>query len=298
MPDPGEVTQLFPKRKQVPLEGLYLQQDLAGLAAKLQRPLVLTAYVTDKNGVVADTNEKDQWQVPPELKNASDWQLFQELMAQADLVFSGSAYLKRVQAMGSAAQEILFQFQPGQKFEQLGQWRLDHGLAKRQPDLAFLSHTLDFEIPAGLANADRKVFVFTTYAMADSKKAGDITEAGVTVVGAGETGVDGAKMMACLEMDPGYHIFMNATGPSVLALLLQAKRMDLIYITEVQREIEYKDPANIATLLPAGKRIDQLEDFTLTHRFVQENARAEDGMTIAQEFRRYDRKDLSRITRI
>jgi riboflavin biosynthesis pyrimidine reductase len=290
MSSAAEVIQLFPERKQLPLEGLYLKESLRTLPAQIGHPLVLTAYIMDRNGVVANTGENGKLQVPPELKNASDWSLFQELVAQSDLVISGSKYLKRVQASGSGAQDVLYAFEPGQKFEKLGQWRLDHGLKGRQPDLAFLSHTLDFQFPAGVLGTGRKVFVFTSYKMANSREAGALTDSGALVVGCGETGVDGTRLVDYIEMDPGFRVVMNVTGPSVLALLLDAGRLDRLYLTEVQREIPYEDPASIRTLLPEGKSVNELDDFSLTHRYAQAGATAEDGSLIAQEFHRYDRK--------
>jgi len=287
-----KVIQLFPEKKEVPLERLYLDQRLAGLSTEIGRPLVVTAYVTDRNGIVANRDEKKKLQVPPELKNPSDWRLFQELMAQSDVVISGSAYLKRVIASGSRAEDILFQFQPGNKFEELGQWRLEAGFMKRQPDLVFLSHRLDFQFPEGLSGSDRNIFVFTTYTMANSKEAGALADAGAVVVGSGETGVDGARLIDYLGMGPDYHVIMMATGPSVLDLLLAARRLDLLYVTEVQREIPFDDPADIRMMLPEGKKAKELEEFALTHRYSQGDITAEDGSPISQEFHRYDRKGL------
>ncbi len=146
-----EVTQLFPGKKQVSLEGLYLDQKLAGLAGTIGRPLVIADYITDKNGLVAIKSDNGRWRVPPEIKNSSDWRLFQELLAQADLAISSSAYLKGVAASGRPSQDILFQFEPGGEYEELGDWRLSAGFNNRSPDLAFLSRHLDFSNSSGLA---------------------------------------------------------------------------------------------------------------------------------------------------
>ena len=45
------IDQLSPVKRQVPLDGLYLGQRLKALAAEMGRSLVLTDYLTDKNGV-------------------------------------------------------------------------------------------------------------------------------------------------------------------------------------------------------------------------------------------------------
>ncbi len=287
-----QVTQLFPEKKQLPLEGLYLSQRLPEVASRIDRPLVVTAYVTDRNGVVANRGDHNNLQVPPQIKNDNDWRLVQEILAQSDVVISSSAYLKGVKASGGKAQDILFQFEPGGKFEDLGQWRLQAGLGKRHPDLVFLTHHLDFEFPPGLLGGDRKVFVFTTFAMAESKEAGAMADAGAIVIGSGETGVEGDRLIDYLGMDSSYHVIMMATGPSVLQLLLINNCLDFMYITEVQRELSLDDPSAIRTILPEGKRVDELERFTLTHRYLQENVTTSDGARTSQEFHRYDRKDL------
>ncbi len=285
--------ELLPKEGPVRLEGLYLGQHLAELADKLGRPLVITTYVTDRVGVVANRDARNKFQVPPELKNPSDWRLFQELMAQADVVISGSAYLKRAITSGSRAEDILFQFEPGNPFEDLGQWRLEAGYPRRQPDLAFLTHRLNFDFPERLLRSGRKNYLFSSYSVADSEAAKSLAGRGVVSVGAGETGVDGHHLIEYLGKRGNYRVIMMATGPRVLNLLLKAGRMDFIYITEVQREIPFKDPADVQTILPEGKKVGELEEFILTHRFSQQDETAEDGSAISQEFLRYDRKGLS-----
>jgi riboflavin biosynthesis pyrimidine reductase len=295
MPASATVTQLFPKRKQVLLESMYLNQDLPGISKQIGRPIVVTAYVTDRKGIVAKTDENHKLQVPPQLKSTSDWRLFNELMAQSDAVISGSSYLKRFKISGKRAEDILFQFEAGQEYENLGQWRVAAGFKQRQPDLIFLTHSLDFEIPAGILGGDRKVFVFTTHTMAESREAGILTDSGAVVIGAGETGVDGKSLMDYLWMNSEYHVVMMATGPSVLALLLQAFCLDFLYVTEVQREIPFKDPSEIRMILPEGRKIGELKDFTMTHRYLQENVTTEDGALVSQEFHRYDRKNISAI---
>src|SRR6266508_4132134 len=112
------INQVFPVKKQVPLEGLYLDQRLMDIATEIGRSLVLTDYLTDKNGVVAKTGKDGQFQIPAELKNSSDWGRYQELMAQADVTISGGSYFKRLET----SQDILYQFEPGNAFEKLGEW--------------------------------------------------------------------------------------------------------------------------------------------------------------------------------
>jgi|WetSurMetagenome_2_1015567.scaffolds.fasta_scaffold133915_2 riboflavin biosynthesis pyrimidine reductase len=290
--DSDEVLQLFMQEKWSPIRGLYLDQKLAGLSVALGRPLVITSYVTDLHGIIARKSDKGRLQVPPAIENTSDWNLFQELMAQSDVVISSSAYLRSWASSGRHPQDVLFQFEPGGKFEHLGEWRLRAGFENRSPDLAFVSHSLNFEIPAGLLQSGRRIFVFTTQAAAASVQAAALEHSGVIVVASGTAGVEGAHMIDALGDGYGYNVIMMATGPSVLEILLKAARLDLIYISEAQVELDCINPGDVRTILPAGRKIGSLPDFELTSRFLQQKVNTAAGTLISQLFLRYDRKGI------
>ena len=289
--DSATVTRFSPEKSSVPLKGLYLNQRLAEISAKIGRSLVITNYLTDRNGVIAKMDENHSYQVPVELKNKSDWRLFQELMAQADMVISGSAYIKRFLARGSRAEDVLFQFEPGKEYAKLGEWRLQAGYQRRSPDLAFVVRSLDFQFPDELVSSGRKIMIFTTYRMANSSQARALTKMGVRVIGAGESGVDGNQMIDTLS-ELGYRVIMMATGPSVLDILLKTQRLDLFYVSEVQRKIPYEDPASVITLLARGQKVDTLDEFSLFHQYLQERVVTEDGFQSSQLFLRYDYKGI------
>jgi hypothetical protein len=284
------IDQVFPIRKQVPLEGLYLGQNLTGLAAEIGRSIVLTDFLTDKNGVVAKAGKDAHFEIPAELKNPSDWGLFQELMVQADVIVSGGSYFKRLARTG--AQDILYQFESGNPYERLGKWRLSAGYTTRSPDLAIVTRHLDFALPEKLLESGRRIVIFTRDSIASSNKARSFMNAGVAVIGSGEMGVDGGRLISALADEMSYRVIMMVSGPQVLALLLAANRLDLFYVTQAQVEIPFDDPATVQTVLAGGKKVSQLEGFHLTHQFVQENVTAENGSPLSQSFLRYDRRDL------
>jgi riboflavin biosynthesis pyrimidine reductase len=292
LPDSEKVTQVYPEKKQVRLEGLYLGQRLAKISAKIGRTLVIGNFLTDRNGVIAKEDQHHVFQVPLELKNTSDWRLFQELMVQADVIISGAAYLKRISAPGTHAEDILSQFEPGRGFEKLGEWRLSAGYKRRSPDLAVVSRSLDFKIPEEVIRSGRRIVIFVPFAIANSDQAKALTASGTVVVGSGETGVDGNRMIDYLSNGMGYRVIMMATGPSVLELLLEVKRLDLFYVTEAQLEIPFDDPSTVQTILPEGKKVNELKEFSVTHQYLQENVVTEDGSLISQLFLRYDRKGV------
>ncbi len=284
------INQVFPVKEQAPLEGLYLDQKLKEMAAEIGRSLVFTDFLTDKNEVVAKSGKDAHFQIPAEIKNSSDWGLFQELMAQADITISSGSYFRRLATKG--AQDILYQFEPGNAFETLGQWRLGAGYERRSPDLAIVTRHLEFEIPQELRRSGRRIVIFTTDAMAHSEKARELQNTNTTIVGSGKDGVDGSRMIATLADEMSYRVIMMVSGPHVLDLLLKASHLDLLYVTQAQLEVPLDHSAVAQTLLLEGKKISDLEEFHLAHQFVQENVITENASLISQSFLRYDRKDI------
>ncbi len=256
------------------------------------RSLVLADFLTDKNGIVATSDKPGHFQIPAELRNASDWGLFQELLAQSEVVISGGAYFKSLAASENHAQDILFQFEIGKGFEKLGQWRLDAGYKKRSPDVAIVTRDLDIKFPEGLTNGSRKILIFTTDAFANSERGRALANANTIIIGSGKTGVDGSRMITTLAEGMGYRVIMMASGPSILELLLAANKLDLLYITQAQLELPVVSPARVQTILSEGKTIDELQGFRLTHEYFQENVVTEAATRISQLFRRYDRKQI------
>lgn len=282
------IDQVFPVKKQVSLQGLYLDQRLKETARQMGRSLVLTDFLTDQNGVIARATKDANFEIPAQLKNASDWGLYQELMAQSDVIISGGSYFKRL----ATSQDVLYQYEPGSAFETLGQWRLDSGYKRRSPDVAIVTRKLDFELPEKLLNSGRRVVIFTTDSVANSGQARSLRHASTLIIGSGENGVEGDRMIDTLAQDMGYSVILMSSGPRILDLLLKAGRMDRIYVTQAQVKIPLEDPSTAQTMLLGGQNMSDLQDFHLAHEFVQEGVVTESASVISQSFRRYDRNDL------
>jgi riboflavin biosynthesis pyrimidine reductase len=238
--------------------------------------------------VIAKATKDGHFEIPAALKNASDWGRYQELMAQADIIISGGSYFKRL----ATSQDVLYQFEPGNAFQELGQWRLNAGYKKRSPDVAIVARDLDFELPKKLIQSGRRIVIFTPDSIANSDKARSLSNVNTVIIGSGEGRVEGVRMIATLANELGYRVIMMASGPQILDLLLKAERLDLIYVTEVQVEIPFEDPSTLQTILLGGKKVSDLKDFHLAHEFIQESVVTEDASLISQSFLRYDRKDL------
>ena len=225
------VTQLHPLPPQeLPLHGLYLGHNVQGLAADRERPLVYANFVASLDGRIAVPGPTgSRLVVPKQVANSRDWRLFQELAVQADVVLSSGRYL-RDYASGHA-QEILRVYDDPQ-FADLAQWRVQHGLSP-QPDIAVISASLDFPVPAALLAGGRRVVICTTE-QADPQRVRELEDQAGRVVTAGETSVTGDRLVQALA-GLGYRAVYSASGPKVLHLLLAAGVLDRLYLTLANR---------------------------------------------------------------
>ena len=250
----NEISQLLPEpQQQLALEGLYLSHDLRKLASDSGKPYVYSNFVTSLDGRIAVPHPTRRGlMVPKSTANERDWRLFQELAAQSDLIISSGRYL-RDWADGQA-QEILQIDDP--RFADLRDWRERQGLAPH-PDIAIISHMLDFPIPDVLTAGGRKVVVFTT-AMHDPARVPAIEAKAGQVFVAGKESVDGATMMNIMH-ELGYQTVYSAAGPRIMHLLLEGGALDRLYLTYANRLLGGE---LYATILQ-GEAFDPPVDMTL-----------------------------------
>lgn len=208
--------------------GAYLKHDIRSLASD-GKPYVYANFAASVDGRIAVPHPSgDGLTVPKNVVNERDWRLFQELAAQADLIISSGRYLR--DWADGRAQEILQIDDP--RFADLREWREDRRLSG-QPDIAIISNSLDFPIPEVLRAGGRKVVVFTS-ADPDPARVAEIEASAGNVYVVGKDGVDGAAMVSKMG-ELGYHSVYSATGPKVLHMLLDAKVLDRLYLTQVNR---------------------------------------------------------------
>jgi riboflavin biosynthesis pyrimidine reductase len=254
---PREIRQLYPgPQEQRALQGLYLSHDLRQIAASFSKPYVYANFVASLDGRIAVAHPtRPGLMVPKATANERDWRLFQEIAAQADLIISSGRYLR--DWADGRAQEILQVDDP--RFADLRDWRKERDLPA-QPDIAIISHSLNFPIPDVLTAAGRRVVVFTT-AEHDPSRVPQIEEKAGKVIVAGKEGqksVDGALMLQKIQ-DLGYHTVYSAAGPKILHLLLQGKALNRLYLTYASRLLGGE---TYATLLE-GASLDPPADLTL-----------------------------------
>jgi riboflavin biosynthesis pyrimidine reductase len=274
-----KILQLFPgPSREIPLRGLYLDQDLRTLTEELDRVYVYANFITSLDGriAVADPNGTGIT-LAEAITNQRDWRLFQELAVQADILLTSGRYMREY-AQGPK-QEIL-QVGKDPQFDDLLSWRLDHNLSP-QPDLAVISSRLDFDIPPALLKGDRSLLVFTTQS-ADPDQIKRLTTQGSKVIISGEKGVDGQELCAHLT-ELGYRLAYSGAGPRVLHLLISGGVLDRLYLTTASRLLGGEPYASILE----GPQLDPPLDLKLEALFFDPVGM--DGL--GQLFATYDRSE-------
>ncbi|HFE66661.1 MAG TPA: pyrimidine reductase [Chloroflexi bacterium] len=247
------VVQLYPLPAETrPLPGLYLAHNLR---QHEQETFVYSNFVASLDGRIAipHPDKPEEMMVPPQVANPHDWRLFQELGAQADIIITSGRYLRDY--ADGRAQEILEVYDKP-KFADLGRWRREQGLPP-QPDLAVISGSLNFPIPAGLAGNGRNVVIFTT-AQADRQRIRELEAQAGRVVIAGEESVDG-RILVQQMAQMGYRTIYSVTGPKALHLLLAAGVLDRLYLTLANRILGGRPFASIVE----GPLLEPAVDMTL-----------------------------------
>jgi riboflavin biosynthesis pyrimidine reductase len=223
------LTRLYPlPARQVPLEGLYLGQNLRA-AGDPDRPFVYSNYVISLDGRIAvPLPERDEMGVPQQTSNPRDWRLFQELAVQSDAVLTSGRYLRDYAA--GHAQEILNVYDDP-RFKDLEGWRLEHGL-EAYPALVVISRSLRFPVPDVLVSGGRRVLLVTTE-NADPERLRDLSQK-CEVHQLGKERVEGGRLIARLH-SLGCRLVFNSTGPKVQHMLLAGAMIDRMYMTFANR---------------------------------------------------------------
>jgi riboflavin biosynthesis pyrimidine reductase len=226
----NNIIRLYPQPvSEIPLVGAYLAHNLRQNSGEQGNPFIYANFLASIDGRIATPRPGgDGVMVPKATANGRDWRLFQELAAQADIILSSGRYLREWAA--GRAQEILRVDDP--QFTDLRAWRETKGLAT-QPDIAIISGSLDFPIPAVLSAGGRKVVVFTT-ANPDTARVKEIEAHSGQVIIAGEKSVNGAILAKRLK-ELEYHTIYSAAGPKVLHLLASGGALSRLYLTQANR---------------------------------------------------------------
>ena len=257
-----------------PLEGLYLASALPRLG--VHGPFIYANYVTSLDGRISVPDAAGRQTVPGNIANPRDWRLLQELAGQADLLLSSGRYLRELDA--GTAQDIL-PVGTDEAFADIHAFRRAQGL-KPQPDVAVLSASLDFAVPARLLEQGRRVIVLTG-AAAEPGRVAAHERAGVEVVRLpGVTRPAGQALRQAL-CSLGHQRIYAVTGPYVLHTLMSADLLDTLFLTTVHRIIGGGPFSSICE----GELLANPASFELT--WLYHDPQGPEGC--GQSFARYDR---------
>ncbi|SEO52136.1 RibD family protein [Aquisalimonas asiatica] len=227
---PAPVHPLYPDAgSPVPLQRLYLEAPLPDQGRF--GPWIYGNFVATLDGRIALAHpETGRLGVTESIGDARDWRLFQELAARADVLITSGRYLRDLRL--GTAQDVL-PLSSREPFADLLEWRVRHGYP-RQPDVAVLSATLDFQLPEALFRQGRRVTVLTG-ALAGDEAVQRHEQDGARVirVSSGDA-VDGGDVARALG-DMGYRRAYSVTGPYVLHALMRAGALDGLFLTQRHR---------------------------------------------------------------
>jgi riboflavin biosynthesis pyrimidine reductase len=271
------VIRLYPEPcEQLPLDGLYLNHALHRSGSR-QHPFVYTNFVSSLDGRIAIEHvDGCGASVPETIANPRDWRLFQELVAQSDVLITSARYLREL-SQDKAQGAIPLSNEP--TFDDLHRWRHESGLPD-QPALVILSASLDLPLQSLCESMDRPVYV-ATGDNPDSEALEVIQGTGARVLRVGNGGamVDGKMLIDVLAAE-GFRSIYSIAGPGVFKTLIDARVLDRLYLTQVHRLI---GGDSFDTLLE-GDLIDQPADFELRALYYDQHA----GDAGAQLFGVYD----------
>lgn len=227
-----DILELYPNPGQRhALDRLYLQQ-ISRLKTNSDQPFIYSNYITSLDGRIALPGAgRTTHQVPPAIANPRDWQLFQELAAQADLLITTARFFRQ-----TAAKEAQAELPVGNvaTFDYLRAWRIEQGLTP-QPDIAIFSTSLDIPPDALIPYRERKLLLITG-ANADPQKLARLSAAAdLKIIQCGDgRSVDATTLRKQLGT-LGYKKVYAIAGPEVLHALLQGDALDCLFLTTAHR---------------------------------------------------------------
>jgi len=223
----GEVVPLYPTRRAAQsVQGLYLAHRLHELGSTAT-PFVYGNFVSSLDGRIAimgSTSAKSD--ALDGLTSANDFRLFQELHAQADCLITHSGYLR---ALAEGRLGNVLQVNATGQAADLAEWRERNGLPA-QPAIAIASASLDFPVPASIAEHRQALYVVTGRA-ADPARVAALRSRGLQIIIAGHgTMVEGAPLVRALG-DLGYKCLYLVAGPRMLETMLRDRELARLYLT-------------------------------------------------------------------
>lgn len=223
------LTRLYPEYKQsCRLHGLYLKHRLH--KRDTDRPYVYTNYVASLDGRIAiKKSDSGDFKVPDNIANDSDWRLYQELAAQADVLLVSARYIRELAE--KSAQDSL-PVSEKDAFADLHGWRREQDLTPK-PAVVILSASLDIPLQQVRAELDRTVYI-ATGEQSSAEKISKLQDQGAKILITGQKLVEGGRLIQALA-EEGFASVYSIAGPGVFETLVKARVLDRLYFTQVHR---------------------------------------------------------------
>jgi riboflavin biosynthesis pyrimidine reductase len=221
--DATRLQRLYPApAESAALTGLYLRHALH----RRPEPCVYANFIASLDGRVALANHQGALaRMPLAILNPRDWQLYQELVAQADVVLAGAGYLNYRSRQTNGVVTLL----DSARDRSLREWRAQEGLSP-EPALAVVSRELALSEELVRAVQSQPLYIVTSR-RAPAARINALERAGAQVLFAGDTrDVAGAMLIEALRA-ANFMRICSVAGPRVLHLLLKNDCLDRLYLT-------------------------------------------------------------------
>jgi riboflavin biosynthesis pyrimidine reductase len=202
---------------------LYLEEHLHTLGSAAA-PFVYASFVSSLDGRIALADSGAD--ALKDLTGAADFRLFLELHAQADCLVTHGGYLR---ALASGRLGNVLQVNSMGGAEDLVTWRRAQGLPP-QPAIAVASATLDFPLPASIAEHAQPLYVFTGR-RADPMRVKALSKRGLEVIVAGAGRLAEGALVTRALGNLGYRSLFLLAGPRMLETMVRDRILGRLFLT-------------------------------------------------------------------
>jgi riboflavin biosynthesis pyrimidine reductase len=238
-----------PPTEHLPLEGLYLAQDIRGQRGAGALPFIYANFITSLDGRISLSDpDTGVHTVPAAIANPRDALLYTELAAHADVLLTTARHLR---ALAAGRYHEIIELHADAR---LAAWRRAQGLAP-QPAVAAVSAGLAIPLEALRARYHGPLLAITG-AEAPPARVAALRAAGVDVERIPAPGsLDGGAVARALAAR-GHRTVYSIAGPRVTRALFAAGVLDRLYLTIVQAALagsEFDALTTGETLLPPAR---------------------------------------------
>ncbi|MFL6624644.1 MAG: RibD family protein [Sulfurifustaceae bacterium] len=252
----GRLTRLYPPPSgERPVAGTYLAHDVRRLGVP-ERPFVYANFVSSLDGRISQIDrEMGRLRPPRAISSEHDWRLYRELAAQAEVVVTSCSRVCAMLQENRDWIECVEEFEEGD----IAAWRRERSLPPR-PTCIVLGKDLDFPIARFLERSCGD-FIFLVGAQADRNAARKIEAGGFPVKIGRHRWVVGEEIEA-IARERGFRTLYLIGGPDVLYTMLDARRLDRLYLTVAHLALGGRDYDTLvrgdALMPPSWFRLNEL----------------------------------------